>query len=122
MCSIGTPKMGLWNGADKLYFGISSITQFGDAAILWFRFIRAGCWSAAVSRMPDGRRAQHAEPARRMLACSRTCQQPLSPYAYPALFPSAAFAVSMAGMVSSEINAIVVMNFFMTHLLSELSV
>jgi hypothetical protein len=28
----------------------------------------------------------------------------------------------MAGMVSSEINAIVVMNFFMTHLLSELSV
>src|SRR5262249_7232110 len=55
MCSIDTPKMGLWNGADKLYFGIGSITQFGDAAILWFRFIRCHGWRAAVSRMPDRR-------------------------------------------------------------------
>jgi hypothetical protein len=55
MCVADTPEMGLCTDADKLYFGIDSITKCDEAIILWFRFIRPRGWRAAVSRMPDGR-------------------------------------------------------------------
>src|SRR5260221_5200482 len=49
----------------------------------------------------------------------RVCQYPLDPNEELDGDPGAALALSRAGMVSSEINAIAVRNYFMAHLLSD---
>jgi hypothetical protein len=69
----------------------------------------------ADTRRPHSR--QHVEPASRNARLALKCQYPLLPNEELDGDIGAAFAVSMAGMVSSEISARAVMNFLMTHLL-----